>query len=135
MSTDANNKRAHTRVPVELKVSYLSRGDLCRDLVTDLSPGGLFIRTSKPLEIGTEFVFVLTVPEPSLDNAPVRLELTGEVKWVVHESQATEASPAGMGIQFVFENDAEKQRVERFVSELMTSSLGERLAKKLLTRP
>ena len=52
--SDDSNKRQHSRIPVSLQVSYLSKGDLQKDLVTNLSPGGLFVRTSKPLEIGTE---------------------------------------------------------------------------------
>ena len=50
------------------------------------------------------------------------------------ESEATEENPAGMGIQFLFEGEEERERVERFVADLMRSSLGDRLADKLLSR-
>jgi type IV pilus assembly protein PilZ len=128
-----DERRGEDRAAITLKVDYKRLNTFFADYTKNISKGGTFIRTNKPLEIGTEFVFVLTVPEPKLDNAPVRLELTGEVKWVVPESQATAEKPAGMGIRFVFKNDVERQRVEKFVADLMRNSLGEVLAAKLLS--
>ena len=54
------------------------------------------------------------------------------MKWIVSEAEATPAKPAGMGIQFVFEDDAERVRVQTLVTDLMKASLGEVLAQKLL---
>ena len=133
-SDDGSDRRGEDRAAITLKVDYKRLNTFFADYTKNISKGGTFIRTNKPLEVGTEFVFVLTVPEPSLENAPVRLELTGEVKWVVPESEATEDSPAGMGIQFLFKADDERERVERFVADLMRSSLGDVLADKLLAR-
>src|SRR6476661_7997989 len=102
-------KRNNDRAAITLKVDYKRLNTFFADYTKNISKGGTFIRTAKPLEVGTEFVFVLTVPEPKPGltpvDAPVRLELTGEVKWVAPESQATDDSPAGMGIQFVFKED------------------------------
>ncbi len=133
-STDGSDRRGEDRTAITLKVDYKRLNTFFADYTKNISKGGTFIRTTKALEVGTEFVFVLTVPEPSLENAPVRLELTGEVKWVVPEAAATEENPAGMGIQFLFEGNEERERVERFVADLMRSSLGERLADKQLSR-
>jgi type IV pilus assembly protein PilZ len=131
--TATAERRGGERTAITLKVDYKRLNTFFADYTKNISKGGTFIRTTKPLEVGTEFVFVLTVPEPKLDNAPVRLELTGLVKWVVSEADATAESPAGMGIRFVFKDDGEKSRVEQFVAELMKSSLGEHLAAKLLS--
>ncbi|MBX3262251.1 MAG: TIGR02266 family protein [Labilithrix sp.] len=128
----ADDRRDQDRAAITLKVDYKRLNTFFADYTKNISKGGTFIRTTKPLEVGTEFVFVLTVPEPTPESAPVRLELTGRVKWVVPESDATEETPAGMGIQFVFAGDAEQKRVETVVAELMRSSLGEHLAEKLL---
>ena len=81
--------REDDRAAVTLKVGYTRLNTFFADYTKNISKGGTFIRTPTPLEIGTEFVFVLTIPEPSLENAPVRLELTGCVKWVVTEADAT----------------------------------------------
>ena len=131
---EASDRRGEDRTAITLKVDYKRLNTFFADYTKNISKGGTFIRTNKPLEIGTEFVFVLTVPEPNADAPPVRLELTGEVKWVVPESAATAEKPAGMGIRFVFDTDEERQRVEKFVADLMRSSLGEKLAEKLLSR-
>ncbi len=127
-----DDRRHDDRAAITLKVDYKRLNTFFADYTKNISKGGTFIRTTKPLEVGTEFVFVLTLPAP--DGTGMQLELTGEVKWVVPESQETEKSPAGMGIQFLFKDESEKARVETFVADLMTSSLGERLAQKLLSR-
>src|SRR5580765_3762259 len=114
-----SDRRAAQRAAISLRVDYKRLNTFFADYTKNISKGGTFIRTTKPLDIGTEFVFVLTVPEPKLENAPVRLELTGEVKWVISESEATDTKPAGMGIQFVFKDESERRRVETFVADLM----------------
>jgi type IV pilus assembly protein PilZ len=145
-----SDRRIGDRAAIELKVEYKRLNTFFADYTKNISKGGTFIRTTKPLEIGTEFVFVLTVPEPKHDSdrrslgAPsvaspqagtgVHLELTGEVKWVISEAEATAETPAGMGIQFVFRNDTERQGVERFVADLMRSSLGDHIADRLLAK-
>ena len=139
----ASERRDEDRAAITLTVDYKRLNSFFADYTKNISKGGTFIRTSKPLDVGTEFVFVLTVPDPKpvdgggVDDAdvaaPLRLELTGTVKWVVLESAATAAQPAGMGIQFIFKNDTERQQVEAFVTNLMRSSLGDHLADKLLS--
>lgn len=134
VTTTDDDRRGQDRAAITLKVDYKRLNTFFADYTKNISKGGTFIRTVRPLEIGTEFVFVLTVPEPKLDNAPVQLELTGEVKWVIAEAEATEKMPAGMGIQFLFKDDRERRRVEEFVADLMRSSLGDHLAEKLLAK-
>ena len=84
------NKRQHGRIPVSLSVSYLSRGDLSRDIVNDLSPGGLFVRTSKPLDIGTDVDLEVVLA----DETPIHVR--GRVVWL----RAAPDTRPGMGIQF-----------------------------------
>jgi uncharacterized protein (TIGR02266 family) len=87
----SDEKRAHPRIPVALKVSYPSRGDLQRDLVTDLSPGGLFIRTSKPLPIGTDVDL-----EVQVDAEDPPITVRGKVIWL----RSARGPHEGMGIIF-----------------------------------
>jgi len=129
-----SDRRDEEREPITLKVDYKRLNTFFADYTKNISKGGTFIRTNRPLEIGTEFVFVLSVPEPNLDNAQVMLEMTGEVKWVVGEKEATQEKPAGMGIQFLFKTDGDRRRVKDFVADLMNASLGPHLAQKLLSR-
>jgi type IV pilus assembly protein PilZ len=133
-ASESGDRRDEGRAAITLRVDYKRLNTFFADYTKNISKGGTFIRTEKPLDVGTEFVFVLTIPEPRLDRAPVRLQLTGRVQWIVKESEAATDKPAGMGIQFLFKDDAERVRVETFVADLMRSSLGDHLADKFLSR-
>lgn len=119
-------KRDENRAPITLRVEYKRINTFFADYTKNISKGGTFIRTVRPLDIGTEFMFVLSLPEAA------QLELKGIVKWVVVEADATEDKPAGMGIQFVYTDDAQRAAVEAAVASMMHDSLGPVLAGKLL---
>lgn len=94
------------------------------DYTRNISKGGTFIRTDRPLAIGTAFLFKLTVP-----GLPSALELNGKVQWTV---QPGGTDDSGMGIGFVYETEADRQRIEAIVERLMVESLGRVLYDKLL---
>ncbi len=121
-----DEKRGENRAPITLRVEYKRINTFFADYTKNISKGGTFIRTTRPLQIGTDFTFVLSLPEA------VELELKGIVKWVIPEAEATEDKPAGMGIQFVFADDDQRLAVEAVVSGMMHQSLGPVLAGKLL---
>jgi type IV pilus assembly protein PilZ len=121
-----DERRNEDRAPITLKVDYKRLNTFFADYTKNISKGGTFVRTNKPLEVGTEFMFVLSLPEA------VQLDLKGVVKWVVTEAAATEEKPAGMGIQFVFDDDSQRLAVEHIVLGMMNESLGPVLAGKLL---
>lgn len=122
------DKRGDGRAPITLRVDYKRLNTFFADYTKNISKGGTFIKTTKPLDVGTEFVFVLALPDSG------QLELTGEVKWVVTSADASAEKPAGMGIQFVFQDDSERRKVEDFVAKLMSEALGAQLASRLLAR-
>lgn len=124
---DAADRRISDRAAITLRVDYKRLNTFFADYTKNISKGGTFIRTTKPLDVGTEFVFVLSFP-----SAEGQLRLRGEVMWVVGEDIATEASPAGMGIRFLFEGDSERQGVHDFVERLMTDALGGHIASQLM---
>ncbi|MFI5290361.1 MAG: TIGR02266 family protein [Polyangia bacterium] len=86
------DKRQHPRVPVSLTVSYPSKGALAQDLISDLSPGGVFIRTSQPLPIGTEIELQVVLGD---EEPPIGVR--GKVVWLRSGQAATQE---GMGIRF-----------------------------------
>src|SRR5258707_9984806 len=92
-------KRASERAPIELRVDYKRLNTFFADYTKNISKGGTFIRTTKPLDIGTEFVFVLSFP-----GREEQLKLKGKVIWITSEADADESAdrPAGMGIRFIF---------------------------------
>src|SRR5262249_32296552 len=87
-------KRQSERTAVTLKVDYKRINTFFADYTRNISKGGTFIKTSKPLAIGTEFVFVLSLP-----SQHEQLNLHGEVVWIVDEHEASDQKPAGMGIR------------------------------------
>ncbi|MBZ0119683.1 MAG: TIGR02266 family protein [Sandaracinaceae bacterium] len=122
-----DDRRQHTRVPIALKVEYKRLNSFFADYTKNISRGGTFIRTKNPLAIGTEFLFQLQIP-----NLEEPLTLRGKVQWVVHEHEATEAQEPGMGIGFVWESEADRDRIENTVEKLMVDSLGPTLYDKLI---
>lgn len=136
MADDADqndNRREHNRHPIELKVEYKRLNKFFADYTTNICKGGTFIKTSKPLEVGTQFIFKLYIPK--LDE-PLRLQ--GEVKWVVRVEDVDMALPAdqrpepGMGIRFLYKGDDERVDLELLVERLMVDSLGQLLSSKLM---
>ena len=123
------DRRSSQRHAITLRVDYKRMNTFFADYAKNISKGGTFIRTSKPLEIGTEFVFVLSIP-----GQTEHLQLRGEVMWTVEEAQANEERPAGMGIRFRFAEDTERKQLDHFVSALMSEKLGGLVASKLLAR-
>jgi len=121
------NRRDEERAPIELRVEYKRINSFFADYTRNISRGGTFIRTDRPLDTGTEFVFRLQIP-----NLAEPLRLHGRVQWVVQVESATEDQPAGMGIGFVYQDEAERQRVEGSVAKLMVDSLGSTLYEKLI---
>ena len=123
------NRREHDRARITLRVDYKRMNTFFADYAKNISKGGTFIRTTKPLDIGTEFIFVLSIP-----NHAEQLQLTGEVVWTVPEDKATDEEPPGMGIRFKFVDDAERRAVDDFVERLMAETLGEHISGKLLAK-
>ncbi|WP_224245999.1 TIGR02266 family protein [Hyalangium gracile] len=117
-------QRQQVRVPIELKVDYKKLNSFFADYTKNISKGGTFIKTKKPLAIGTRFLFKLTVPQR---EAP--FELLGEVVW----SKADGDEP-GMGIRFIYNSDTQRSEFEGVVEKLMADSLGTDLTEKLLNK-
>src|SRR5438128_12047730 len=86
MSDD--DRRGSLRVPIELKVEYKKLNTFFADYTKNICKGGTFIRTKKPLDIGTVFLLQLGVPKM---QKPI--EIRREVKRVKREG---EPSPPGV---------------------------------------
>ncbi len=130
MSDSSNNdQRIHARAPIELKVEYRRLNTFFADYTKNISHGGTFIKTQKPLDIGTNFVFNLYVP--TLEEPIV---LSGSVQWIIQPDDPSGQQP-GMGIQFVYEDNGERTAVESKVEKLMIDSLGKHLYNKLTSSP
>ena len=129
---DDDERRGEERAPIELKVEYKRLNTFFYDYTKNISKGGTFIKTDRPLEIGTMFRFQLRVPV-----AADPIELHGEVRWVIWPGQPPPAaaageSEAGMGIRFVYDSPAERESIERAVEKMMVGSLGQLIYSRLV---
>jgi type IV pilus assembly protein PilZ len=119
------HNRQHPRAPIELRVDYKKLNSFFADYTKNISKGGTFIKTDKPLAIGTRFLFKLTIA-----HRDPPFELLGEVVW-----SKTEAPDPGMGIRFIYADDSQRGEFESIVEKLMEESLGPELTQKLLNKP
>ena len=120
-------RRQDDRTPIELKVEYKRVNTFFADYTKNISRGGTFIGTTRPLDVGTEFIFALGVPglaEP--------LRLRGRVIWTTPVEGSSDVNPPGMGIEFQYTNDAERREKEMSVHKLLAAEFGEILASKIL---
>ncbi len=127
-----SERRSFPRTSIELNVEYKKLNTFFHDYTRNISQGGPFIRTPKPLEVGTEFIFKLKVPE-LLEP----LSLRGQVKWIVREDDVgrdPDKPEAGMGIQFLYASEEDRLRVESTVERLMKKHLGEVAFAKLMSK-
>lgn len=120
--SDNHELRIAPRAPIELKVEYRKVNSFFADYTKNISKGGTFIKTKKPLPVGTQFLFKLTVPHR--ENP---FELLGEVAWA-----RAEGDDPGMGIRFVYSTDGQRAEFEGVVEKMMFESLGPLLSGKLL---
>jgi type IV pilus assembly protein PilZ len=126
--SQASDRRLQERTPIELRVEYQRLNRFFYDYTKNISMGGTFIKTTKPLDVGTQFLFKLVIP-----TMPRPLVLRGEVRWILHEGQTRAgegpdgADEPGMGIRFIYDDDGQRAAVEAEVEKLMVGSLGPRI--------
>lgn len=99
MADDGSDKRRSDREPVTLYVEYEGADDLVGDFTENLSSGGTFVATNRPLPIGTDVHLVLSFPgllEP--------IAIAGTVRWHrragATEAEGDVAMEPGAGIEF-----------------------------------
>jgi type IV pilus assembly protein PilZ len=129
--------RAEARRPIELKVEYKRLNTFFADYIKNISRGGTFIKTSRPLPIGTEFLFKLFVPgrEPPFT-------IHGEVHKIIEPKgpprppgaagEGAGDDEAGMAIRFTYREGDPQREIARVVDGMMTESLGPRLYARLM---
>lgn len=120
--------RGSSRAQFKLRVDYERMNSFFADYTSNISKGGTFIKTVRPLAVGTRFVFQLSVPALS---EPV--SLTGEVTWVLPaEFAKSPDDEPGMGIRFVFESEGARRDFEDLVERMMVEALGAEVTAGLL---
>jgi type IV pilus assembly protein PilZ len=126
VADDLPERRVETRRPIELKVEYKRLNTFFADYTKNISRGGTFIKTARPLPVGTEFLFKLFIP-----GRKDPLTIHGEVQRIVSEAES-EGDGQGMAIKFVYREGDPQAEIARTVEAIMSDSLGPRLYSKLM---
>jgi type IV pilus assembly protein PilZ len=125
-----SDQRQGQRAPVRLRVDYERMNSFFADYTKNISKGGTFIKTARPLPVGSRCQFSFALPALS---DPLMLE--GEVAWILTPGEAQQrGAEAGMGIRFVFPDAAAQRELAELVERMMTASLGEEVTRGLLGR-
>lgn len=111
MKTPANQRRA-VRLHHEIPVAYRSVGSFLTDWATNLSRGGMFINTRKPLAVGTDVKILLQLP-----GLKFPYELAGRVTRVIEHDDPGNLVP-GMGVEFTSVDEAKRREIDAFVARL-----------------
>jgi uncharacterized protein (TIGR02266 family) len=114
-----NDLRKDRRAPSSLKVKYKSAtvDEFIEQFGSDISRGGIFIKTKKPLDTGALLKF-----EFQLQGGAAVIHGVGRVAWRRAEERARADLPAGMGIKFIKLDDQSRAVIERVEARHGTSS-------------
>ncbi|MFC1822963.1 TIGR02266 family protein [Thermodesulfobacteriota bacterium] len=108
--------RSAPRIAKTLSLNFKDGHAFIKAYTGDISNGGLFIKTAKPLKQGEQFLLKLQLPGLS---EPMKIK--SEVAWARTQKEGEEKAPAGMGVKFceMEQKDREiiKQFLEGFVQE------------------
>jgi len=104
--------RKDKRAPVSLKVRFKSAtvDEFIEQYCRDVSRGGIFIKSSQPMAIGTLLKFQLQLKDESS-----LIKGVGRVVWTRSEDDASSEAPAGMGIKFIKMDGDSRTVVDRIV--------------------
>lgn len=106
---DTDDRRYERRLPLQMLVEYESTADFLVDYTANISIGGMFIKTDRPLEVGTRFRLRFQLPQVAhpIDTVAV-------VRWNLRPEEAGPMT-AGMGIRFEALQSADRAEVERLL--------------------
>jgi uncharacterized protein (TIGR02266 family) len=99
---DSFNRRGSPRVVLGIPISYRFGNTIATALTLNLSRGGIAIRTTSPLELGTKARLRFRLP-----GGKREIDVEGRVAWCDRRS--------GMGLQFDRVEPAEQAAIDEFV--------------------
>ena len=116
----AADRRESLRVPTRLGASFATVGEVRRSLMTNLSCGGVFIRTEELVDVGTRLELCIHIDE-SGEDIRVRAEVVSH-----NVGPSFGSDEHGMGMRFLDLDEATRKQIEK----LYERSLHELVASK-----
>ena len=107
------SSRTDMRIQKSLSLTYKDDQAFISAYASNISTGGLFVKTEKPLRLGDQFMLRLQLP--SLQE-PLRVSC--EVAWVRGVSEASAKQPAGMGIKFIEMSKGDRETLKHYLGKV-----------------
>ncbi len=89
-------KRSGERKKISLPISFKKRSSLSSGVVKNISKGGMFVETTRPLKKGDEGFFSIQT-----ETGAIRFNIPGKVVWNMQRAGRKRKTSAGMGIEFI----------------------------------
>jgi uncharacterized protein (TIGR02266 family) len=113
----SSNKRENERVAIDVPVEFKGEnGDLIEARTLNVSRGGMFIQTARPLREGSRAFFRVQLKPQSL-----QFHLEAEVVWSRRNRNRGGEAPKGMGIRFLVSPSLSAKTLDGVLSVLRTA--------------
>ena len=111
------NRRRQPRIYKSIEVNYLSGNEYYNEYTVSLSMGGLYVKTSGPLEVGVISPFGFTLPDSNHS-----FQIMGKVIW--SKLAEDKNGPAGMGIKFADAQEEDKKALLQYLAHTQITMKG-----------
>jgi uncharacterized protein (TIGR02266 family) len=109
------SSRKEARVQKTVTLMFKDRQSFVKAYTGNISRGGLFIRTERPLREGEQFLLKLQLPD-----LPEPIKVTCEVSWAREQSDI-EKRPPGMGVKFCEMTKRDNQILNQYFQTVLKS--------------
>ena len=103
------NHRRHPRIYRPIEVNYHVGEESYRDSTMSLSMGGLYVKTDRPMEVGSLFHVDFTLP-----GFDYLFKAWGKVIWI--KTVEDTHGPPGMGVKFLNVHDDDKRALLQYLA-------------------
>jgi uncharacterized protein (TIGR02266 family) len=110
MTKASRERRRERRVPVQIQIQYKTADGFFQDYMRNLSLGGIFIQTAKPLPMNTKLRVEFCLPGMA---DPITAD--GIVVHTLRVGRTKSPSVSGMGIRFSALEPSSKQLLESYL--------------------
>jgi len=111
--------RREPRAQKSLSLAFRDRNAFVKAYSSNISSGGLFVRTRNPLPDGERFRLKLQLPEL---QDPIKIQC--EVAWSRAAGGEAGGGPAGMGLKFLEMSPDERQALKEYLDDTLNKERG-----------
>jgi len=103
-SLSEKEKRSYIRKPFFMPVDYSTRDRVYRDFIKDISTGGVFIETLRPLPVGQEISMAFSFP-----NLRQNFKISGDF---------VRMDPKGIGVAFIKSGEDQSETLDFCIKDI-----------------